>query len=369
MQNIIGQQHAKSVLSAALASGRTHHAWIFHGPTGIGKATTAKSLAKTLLCHSPTADNQSCDTCESCQLFNHPDAAHPDLHIIYKELAAESTIATLRSRKQMNIPIDLLRERMIGGWVGSGDGRKYFDPIAGKTAQLKHGRVYIIDESQLLDAPGQNALLKTLEEPPPGAYIFLITSNEDRLLPTIRSRCQRVAFSPLENEQVAQWINTHPDIDQFDDQQRQWITQSARGSLGQAALAIEYRMDEWAQVVQPLAVAAATGAPNPQFGQTMTDLIDAFAKQWVDNHKGASKDAANKAGVRHMLALLGEISRQRLQQAASQTDPENLEAADALLNPWLHGIDLLQRAEQELEANVAQALLLDNLAIQWSSTT
>ncbi|MHC4996117.1 MAG: hypothetical protein ACYTGQ_13810, partial [Planctomycetota bacterium] len=305
--------------------------------------------------------------CESCQLFDHPDAAHPDLHVITKELAAESSIATLRTRKQMNIPIDLLRERMIGGWVGSSDNRKYFEPIAGKTSQLRRGRVYIIDEAELLDGPGQNALLKTLEEPPEGAYIFLITSNEDRLLPTIRSRCQRVAFAPLEDDEVIGWMNEHLSIGEFNDQQKRWIVQSARGSLGRASLAMDYRMDRWAESVEPMLVAAASGRPSAEFGQTMTDLVEAFAKQWVNDHKGASKDASNKAGVRHMLGLLGEISRQRLARGAAEVQPDNLEAADQRLRPWLWGIELLQRAERELDANVAQALLLDNLAIQWAN--
>ena len=106
---------------------------------------------------------------------------HPDLHIIRKEMAKFSDNRSLRDKKQLNIPIDLLRERVIGGKSGE----TYHDAAAYRTAQMGHGKVFIIDEAELLDQTGQNAMLKTLEEPPSDTWFFLITSQPDRLLPTI----------------------------------------------------------------------------------------------------------------------------------------------------------------------------------------
>jgi DNA polymerase-3 subunit delta' len=365
MPVILGQQRALDILQAAMRGGRMHHAWIFHGPAGVGKATTARWLAQILLCHSPTSGSEACNRCESCRLFNSPDGAHPDLHIITKELAAFSDFAHLRGKKQMNIPIDLLRELMLGGWVGE----KYLEAPIAKSPMMRHNKVFVIDEAELLDDAGANALLKTLEEPSPGTYIILITTHEDQLLQTIRSRCQRVAFGPLDDEQVKAWLAEHPPEagTALTDEQQSFIIKFARGSLGRAKLAVEYNLGEWYQAMVPLVKQTAAGKPSAEFGPKMATLVEAFAKAWVDNHEGASKDAANKAGVRYMLGLLGEMCRFGLRHVATNTSLADLDAADRAVNPWIIGIDLIQQGDALLETNVSVPLLLDNLAIQWAA--
>ena len=358
MESILGHEHAKDILQSALRSGRMHHAWIFHGPQGVGKQTMAAAVARMLLCHNPGAEGASCGICPSCRL----DAkAHPDLHLIYKELAAVSDFRHLRERKQMNIPVDLLREHVIGGHVGD----HYIDPAVGVRPMLNHGKAFIIDEADLLDLTGQNSLLKTLEEPPPGTYLFLITSNDDRLLPTIRSRCQRVPFSALDDELVKQWLADQPAAQDLSPDQRAWVVRFARGSIGRAALALEYRLDAWAQAVGPMIDRVASGRPDVEMGPAMAGLVDGFAESWVKAHKGASKEAANKAGVRHMLGLIAETCRLRLRDAAAGADPADPITPEDAAHPWLAGIDLVQDAERNLESNVNVSLLLENLAIQW----
>lgn len=328
--------------------GKVHHAWIFHGPDGVGKKRVAYRAAQALLCHQALNQSEPCGTCDSCRLLAQPNAVHPDFHIIYKELAADSEFAKLRSRKQMNIPIDLLRETMVGGFVDN----KYIEPVVARKPMLNHGKAFIVDDAELLDAVGQNALLKLLEEPPPDTYIFLVTSHEDELLPTIRSRCQRVAFGPLTDPQVSDWV-----ANRSGSPADPWLVRFARGSLGRAVLALEYNLGQWAQTLESNASQLVAGKPDTQFGATMAGLVDAFAESWVKNNKGASKEAANKAGVRHMLGLIGEVCRRNLRTSATP------QAAA----PWLTGIDLLQEAEWNLDSNVALALLLDNMAIQWSA--
>lgn len=385
LDQIIGQARAIDVLMAAMTGERMHHAWILHGPVGVGKATTARAMAKLLMCHDATPDltgrPTACGACASCKMFIDRPAkddddedtprefgeSHPDLHVIRKELAAVSDIASLRNKKQMNIPIDLLRERMVGGWIGSGDGKRYVEPAIGRKPNMKHGKVFIIDEAELLDATGQNALLKTLEEPPAETFIFLITSHEDRLLTTIRSRCQRVGFGPLSDADVERWLDGREEASTLNAEQRKWVIKFACGSLGRALLAMTYHFDEWYTQVVPMVRDAVQGKPAPALGETMAKLVEAFAKAWVDGHKGASKDAANKAGVRYMLGLLGELCRDGLRHAAGRLGDEAPgDEADAKLRPWLVGVQLLQEAERQMESNVALALLLDNLAIQWS---
>ena len=145
MQRILGQPNAIEALTGALRSGRVHHAWIFAGPKGVGKFTTAVVFAKQLL--DPQFDpsgetNSQLDLqTETSRLID--AGTHPDLHIIQKELALFSDNPDLRTKKLMNIPLDLLRERVIGGQTS--DGRTHEAP-AYRTPTLGHGKVFIIDE-------------------------------------------------------------------------------------------------------------------------------------------------------------------------------------------------------------------------------
>ncbi|MEY2794955.1 MAG: putative polymerase delta subunit, partial [Planctomycetota bacterium] len=166
---LFGQDAAVATLVTAMRSGHMHHAWILSGPAGVGKCTAALECARLLL------DAEASD--HDVAAFRAPResrvaelidvAAHPDLHIISKERAEDSSIREVRERKQTNIPLDLLRELMLGGTVA--DGKNFESPVW-KGAYLGHHKVFVIDEADLLDQYGQNALLKTLEEPPPGTY-------------------------------------------------------------------------------------------------------------------------------------------------------------------------------------------------------
>jgi len=118
--------------------------------------------------------------------------------------------------------------------------------------------------------------------------------------------------------------------------------------------------------VRPMLDKIATGRPEPDFGETMHKLCDDFANTWVNQHKNASKEAANKAAVRAMLGLLGEECRRRMADLADRADAADPDATEQLLGPWLRGIELIGRADWHLARNVAPALLLDNLALQWA---
>ena len=140
VEEIIGQKGAVDTLLRSVGEGRRHHAFIFAGPVGVGKFTTAIAFAKMLVGES-----------------SHKQSAHPDLHVIKKEDVAWSNNPLLRKRKQTNIPLDLLRERMIGGKTSDS---ATHDAVAYKTPMLGGEKVFVIDEAELLDEAGQNALLK-----------------------------------------------------------------------------------------------------------------------------------------------------------------------------------------------------------------
>jgi len=128
---------------------------------------------------------------------------------------------------------------------------------------------------------------------------------------------------------------------------------------------VTYEQDEWLRTVRPMLDKIATGKVEANFGETLLGLCDGFAERWVAEHKNASKDAANKSAIRAMLGLLGEECRRRINELAERAEPDDPDAAEALLTPWLRGVDLLSEAEGQLGRNVAPALLLDNLALQW----
>lgn len=364
MDAILGQTHALDQLHAQIVSGRVHHAQIFHGPAGVGKFTTALALAKVLLCHTAERDLagrvMACGGCASCLAFRQdeadesPDAiAHPDLHVVNKELARYSDDRQVRDRKLTSIPVDVLRTSLIEpAYLG---------------AQLNHGKVFIVDEAELLNPAGQNALLKTLEEPPTpseggGTTIILVTSNEDRLLPTIRSRCQRIAFVPLPDEVLDRTLQEHGES--LTPVERSWLVGYAQGSLGRVRLVLDYRLTEWADVIVGQLRQLDRGRAVPSLGADMAERINGFAETWVKNHANASKEAANKLAAGLMFSLVSTFARQQIDRLADDCDPADPDTTEAKLTPWLGAIDALRTAESRLNSNVNLGLVCDGLSTQ-----
>ncbi|GAB4108536.1 MAG: hypothetical protein Kow00105_15840 [Phycisphaeraceae bacterium] len=366
MDHILGQDHAVELLRHQLSSGKGHHALIFHGPMGVGKFTTALAYAQLLLCHeessTETPRTSACGRCDSCRLFravdvlDHDDGedelaalttAHPDLHIVRKELAMFSEDPKVRQQKQRVIPVDVLRSELVGP--------------AGLAPKLRHGKVFIIDEAELMNASGQNTILKTLEEPPPGTTIILVTSHEDRLLPTVRSRCLRVFFSPLPDEVVAQWCQQH--MEGLTASQRQALVAFADGSLGRAELIRRYGLLTWYDTIPPALDRAAQGHFTPDLGQSIHSLVDGFASEWVKTHTNASKEAANHQAVDLMLALIASHARKRLVEISAEHPSNQSEVFRDRLGPWLAVIDATTDAQRMIASNVNMRMVCEHLAV------
>lgn len=365
MDRILGQPAALDALRNQLLTERVHHAQIFHGPAGVGKFTTAIAFARELLCHDPVTDlhgnASACGACGSCKLFDSlneaedsddPTAAlrsaHPDLHIITKELALFSDDAQERSRKLTSIPVGVIREHLLGP--------------ASLAPALNHGKVFIVDEAELLNSTGQNALLKTLEEPTPGTYLVLVTSSEHRLLPTIRSRCQRVAFGPLDDAAVARWLSEHHS--DLDEQTAKWVVGFAQGSLGRASLAVRFELVEWGTaVLSPMQRLAKSGRPEPQLGASIGECVDGFAAAWVSAHKNASKEAANRRAAALMGSMICNFARRRMAAIAPLCDPETPGNSEQALTPWLGVIAAVSDFESQLNSNVNLKLCCEGLGM------
>ncbi len=365
MDRILGQPAALDALRNQLATQRVHHAQVFHGPAGVGKFTTAIAFARELLCHDSVTDlqgNQSaCGHCASCKLFdtlNKADdsddptaalrSAHPDLHIITKELALFSDDAQVRSRKLTSIPVGVIQEHLLGP--------------ASHSPALNHGKVFIVDEAELLNNTGQNALLKTLEEPTAGTYLILVTSSEHRLLPTIRSRCQRIAFGPLDDVAVSRWLSEHHA--ELDEQTAKWVVGFAQGSLGRASLAVRFELVEWGTaVLSPMQRLAKSGRPEPNLGSAIGGCVDGFAAAWVSAHKNASKEAANRRAAALMGSMISNYARRRMASAAQQCDPQTPGDSEQRLEPWLGVISAVTEFESQLNSNVNLKLCCEGLGM------
>lgn len=345
LSDIVGQERAIDALRRAVSSGRLHHAWLFHGPMGVGKRTTAEAFAALLLdpttapnlagVHEPDPDSPTQRLIAS--------GAHPDLRLVTKELATFSREESVRRQKQRVIGVEVVREFLVepattAAMTGQGERRA----LASK--------VFIVDEAHLLSREAANAALKILEEPPPGVVFILITDQGSALLPTIRSRCQSVPFGSLDDAAMASWLErAAPDLRGAG---RKWTLAFADGSPGRAAIAIEGNLSTWSERLDPMLADLLAGRFPDGMGGAMEGLIKEWAEAAVAGKPNASKDAANKAGADLVFDVLLTWARARLRAETSRPDAA------------LSAIDLIDETQRHVDDNANRALALENLVAQ-----
>ncbi len=211
-ESMVGQKHIVSTLQSALTDGRLAHAYLFTGPRGTGKTTTARLLAKALMCEAGAgqATPHPDGTCEQCQAIAR--GTHPDVY----ELDAASRTG-----------VDNVRDEIIN--------RVAFAPTMGRY------KVYVIDEVHMFSTSAFNALLKTLEEPPSHVVFILCTTDPQKIPETVLSRCQRLEFHRISDSDIAERLEfvCKSEGFEYDEEALALVARHARGGLRDALSTLE----------------------------------------------------------------------------------------------------------------------------------
>lgn len=198
--DIIGHEDIVKHFKSSIELSKVSHAYILNGEKGVGKKTLASVVAKSLQCESGEAD--PCGKCKSC---------------LQAETGNQPDIIWVKHEKPNVISVDEIRTQLV-------------NDIDLKPYSSRY-KIYIVPDSQMMNQQAQNALLKTLEEPPEYAIIMLLTNNVDKFLPTILSRCIVLNFKPVEPLHMMEYLVSNIGVDQ---EKARFCTDFAQGNLGKA---------------------------------------------------------------------------------------------------------------------------------------
>jgi len=316
---IIGREETVLHLQGAIRSGKISHAYLIEGESGTGKMLLARIFAQALQCEAGGPD--ACGVCPSCRQAegnNHPD-------IIY-----------VTHEKPGLISVDDIRGQVVGD--------SQIRPYSGKY------KIYIMEDAQKMNTAAQNALLKTLEEPPEYVVILLLTANPQSLLETIRSRCERIRLKPVPDDLVEKYLMEHL---QIPDYQARLCLAFAQGSIGRAMdLAAS---EDFAQIRKTAVMVAARAREMDisqlagivkemaQFKLSINDFLDILAI-WY-------RDALYFKATASADALIFKEELPRIRETARLSSYEGIEII----------LRAIETAKQRLDANVNFDLAMELL--------
>ncbi|WP_426105969.1 DNA polymerase III subunit delta' [Massilia sp. TSP1-1-2] len=315
---------------------RMPHAILFHGAAGTGKADFIERFAQALLCENVRPDGHACDTCISCGWFtqhNHPD---------YRRVRPEA----------------LEDEAPEGEEGADADAGKKAKPIKGPSKEIKieqiralahfmnisthrQGlRVVALYPAEALNTPASNALLKTLEEPPPGTVFLLASNSLDRLLPTILSRCRKFALPMPDHAQATAWLNAQglPDADS-------WLREQGGAPLAALAQSEAGNREDMELLLQVLANPSIDGALKTadKLSKSPLSPLVSWQQRWlydVFSYKLSGSIRYFPRYQKELAALASKVHTSNLMRAIKSAN-ERRATADHPLSPRLFLEDML----------------------------
>jgi DNA polymerase-3 subunit delta' len=323
-RDILGQERVLSYLKAALSRGRLAHAYLFLGPEGVGKESVAKALAGALNCTEPLGDGDACGVCPSC--IRLAAGTHPDFQVI----------APTSEGRTPQIKIEQIREfRRVTS----------YPPVAGGW------RVALVKPAEALNDAAANSLLKTLEEPPPQHLLILTAGVEADLFPTVVSRCQKLAFTPLPYPLITRELIRR----ELSPSQAALLAALSGGSLGRAlAMEPEELLRQRQQVLTDLkslsqgnATTALDWAQGLAKAPPETDTFILLTQLWYRD-----------------LLLLSYGAPERLLANQDRLADLAAEAARNQQKVWLAKLAALNTVQRHLRANLNPELTLDLLGFR-----
>jgi len=277
-------------LQRAFAAGRWALAYIFAGIEGVGKFKTALEWARLLCCAEPITKGgvaEGCGSCESCRLFE--AGSSPDFHHVYKELL-EFTKGNEAKKSPRDLSINVIREFLI-------------DKASAKPT-VSQRKVFVVSESEKLNTNSQNALLKVLEEPPEYCCIVLLCTRMEKLLPTIKSRCQTIRFGPIDQNRIIEKLNGMD----LGPEQARYFARLAEGSLGAACRWAELELAdaELFETGRRILAGLATLETADALNMAEKLVVDAnrIAGVWAGVDKNTSKTDINRRATATLLRMI-----------------------------------------------------------------
>jgi DNA polymerase-3 subunit delta' len=345
----------------AMVAGAPPHAILLAGPEGVGKTTLALDIGAGLMCTASAPSDRPCRACRACRMVEHGN--HPDIHWLRPEGPGGQVVIggpEARFRGVRNLISELALLPVEGG-----------------------ARVAIIERADRMNEDAQSALLKTLEEPPAGVTIVLCANDEERLLPTVRSRCARVRLGPVGPRAIAEILAEHDLADAAA------AARLGRLAGGRPGVAIAY------------ARAPEAAAIRGELARELLDLVEARASARLAAARALVARASDLVALLDRgapadddLEPVPDASPEAAPDSGSDGGPKRAPAAERrrgaamLLSVWsdvardLEGVarhvpatdvaaflDRLARAGELLDVNVAPELLIDSLVLAWPART
>jgi DNA polymerase-3 subunit delta' len=322
---IRGHEALSRSFAEVVAHGRLGHAYLFAGPAGVGKKLFARELAKAILCETAKDRVDACDRCASCLLVE--AGTHPDV------------ISINRPEDKNEFPIAVIRDLT--------------EKLAMKPARGGY-KFAVIDDADDFNAESANALLKTLEEPPPRSVVILLATDSERQLPTILSRCQLIRFAPLPPALVAELLRKQ----EIEPDRAELLARVSNGSLGQA---IELSDPELWNFRRTLLAELA----NPHL-----DTV-ALSKKYTQFYEEAGKESGMQRRraalvLKLLIGILDEALRVSAGGSLDRVEPEERAAIQSLADRLgterlLKWIDRCLAADYHIDRSVQLVLAVEAL--------